>query len=173
MTSSNCRAIVLIASLLATIGAPAASQTTATCALPQHRQLDFWIGDWDAFEMGAPNKPIAHAVIDRILSGCVIHEDYQQSDGLKGQSFSIYDSSRGVWHQTWVTNRGQLLVIEGKFDGHAVHLSGTDRSSGTPTLIRALWEPMQGGVHEKAEKSTDGGKTWVLWFDIDFRPHKQ
>jgi hypothetical protein len=32
----------------------------------------------------------------------------------KGQSFTIYDVARDVWHQTWVTNRGELLEIEGK-----------------------------------------------------------
>lgn len=172
MTLFMRRQTILTLLFLFTMTDLGASQSNAPCALPQYHQFDFWIGDWDAFEVGSPSRPIAHAVISRILNSCVIHEDYQQNDGMKGQSFSIYDSSRDVWHQSWVTNRGRLLVIEGKSDGHAVHLSGADQSNGKPILIRALWEPTHGGVHEKAEKSTDGGKSWSLWFDIEFRPHK-
>jgi hypothetical protein len=49
--------------------------------------------------------------------------------------------TRDVWHQTWVTDRGRLLVIEG-------HL-----------------------VRETAVRSIDGQKSWQPWFDLIFRPH--
>ena len=31
--------------------------------------------------------------VDRILDGCVLREDYQDTEGHKGQSFSIYDTA--------------------------------------------------------------------------------
>jgi hypothetical protein len=35
-----------------------------------------------------------------------------------------------------------------------------------------VWWSEGANVHEKAERSTDGGKTWTPVFDIVFRPHR-
>jgi len=78
-----------------------------------YRQFDFWAGDWDVLDVRR-SIPVTHARIDLILDGCVLREDYEGTDGHKGQSFAIYDAARKVWHQSWVTNRGELLEIEGK-----------------------------------------------------------
>ena len=98
---------------------------------------------------------------------------YEQTDGLTGQSFTIYDATRKVWHQSWVTNRGQLLVIEGVMQNDRIVLVGDDRASdGKPRKLRGTWLRVAGGVREIAETSVDGGKTWQPLFDIVFRPHK-
>lgn len=144
------------------------SPMAASCAAPAYRQFDFWVGDWNAFDVGSPNK-VAHARVDRILDGCVLREDYQGADGHKGQSFTIYDAARKVWHQSWVTNRGELLVIEGKSEGDEMVLTGEDHAKGT--IVRGVWKPENGGVRETADTSSDGGKTWKPWFDLVFRPN--
>ncbi len=111
--------------------------------------------------------PVAHARIDPILDGCVLREDYQGADGHKGQSFTIYDAARKVWHQSWVTNRGELLEIEGKIGNGEIMLSGEDHAAGS--LVRGTWKPQNGDVRETAVTSTDGGNTWKPWFDLVFR----
>jgi hypothetical protein len=144
-----------------------------SCTTPEFHQLDFWIGDWDAFDFDAPHVVAARTRVDRILDGCALREDYRDTNGMQGQSFSIYDASRKVWHQSWVTNRGKLLVIEGQFRNGEMVLSGSDRTlQGSERLVRGTWKPVSGGVRETALTSIDGGKTWTLWFDILFRPHK-
>jgi hypothetical protein len=141
-------------------------------AAPEYRQFDFWAGDWDAFESGSP-APVARVHVNRELDGCVLREQYEDTSGLKGQSFSIYDASRGVWHQSWVTNRGHLLVIEGKLLGGAMVLSGADRTAdGLERRVRGTWKPVEEGVRETAVTSSDGGRTWRPWFDLVFRPHR-
>lgn len=140
------------------------------CSSAEYHQFDFWIGDWDAFDVGNEKIPSAHVRVDRILDGCVLHEDYQDLSGQKGQSFTIYDVQRKLWHQSWVTNRGSLLVIEGKLEGDQIVLSGVDDSRGN-ALVRGVWKPVSGGVRETAAISSDNGKTWKPWFDIIFRPH--
>jgi hypothetical protein len=137
------------------------------CATAAYRQFDFWAGDWDVFDVGNPIQ-VAHANVDLILGGCVLREDYQGTDGHKGQSFTIYDSARDVWHQTWVTNRGELLETEGRLDAGVMILSGEDHAN--HTLVRGWWKPVNGDVRETAATSTDGGKTWKPWFDLLFRP---
>ena len=151
----------------------AESTVPVPCSTPEYHQLDFWVGDWDAFESGSAS-PVARTKVDRILDGCVLREDYQDATGHKGQSFTIYDASRKVWHQTWVTNRGELLMIEGKVEGNDIVLSGSDRTrGGKQRLVRGTWRPIAGGVREFAARSLDGGKTWKEWFDITFRAHKE
>jgi len=161
-------AAFLARSATAAAGASSAeSPAPASCAAPVYRQLDFWAGDWDVFDVGSPTK-VAHARVDLILDGCVLREDYQGVDGHKGQSFTIYDAARKVWHQSWVTNRAELLMIEGKLEDGEIVLSGEDHAKGE--LVRGTWKPENGNVREIAVTSTDGGKTWKPWFDLVFRP---
>jgi len=162
--------LVLSAFLFAGLNAAAAG----SCTEPAYRQFDFWIGDWDVFDAGDAKTTVARVRVDSILDGCVLREDYQDTSGKKGQSFSIYDAARKVWHQNWVTNRGQWLLIDGGLRGNAMVLSGADRTaSGKEELIRGVWKPDEGAVRETAVTSTDGGKTWKPWFDLWFRRHKQ
>jgi hypothetical protein len=164
--------------LAAPAAARAASPETAAppCAGPEFRRLDFWVGDWDAYEVSGTetsDKPEARCRVDVILGGCVLRETYEQKDGLVGQSFTIYDATRRVWHQSWVTNRGLLLTIEGTFEGDTLTLQGILRSRDAPEkTIRGIWRPEKGGVREIAQTSSDGGRTWQPFFDIQFRPHK-
>lgn len=144
------------------------------CTSPVYRQFDFWAGDWDAFEINDPSTVVAHVPVKNILNGCVLLEDYRGEDGLHGQSFTLYDGSRKVWHQSWVTNRGQLLVIEGTLEAGAMVLTGSDLTpEGKKRKVRGVWKPVEGGVRETAETSIDGGKTWQPWFDLMFRHHKE
>jgi len=66
-----------------------------------------------------------------------------------------------------VTNRGELLQIEGKLDAGVMILTGEDHTK--HTLIRGWWKPMNGEVRETAATSSDDGKTWKPWFDLIFR----
>lgn len=152
---------------------PAASDATAAaCSGPEHRQFDFWLGDWDAFEVAGGAKA-ARTHVDSILKGCVLHEIYEQPDGYRGESFTIYDATRKVWHQSWVTNRGRLLTIEGTMQNGEITLSGVDRTDeGAERHVRGTWKPVSGGVRETAFTSLDGGATWKPWFDLIFKPHK-
>lgn len=144
-----------------------------SCQAPEYHQFDFWIGDWDAYDTDNPNIVSARIKVDRILEACVLHEDYQDTSGHKGQSFSIYDASRRVWHQSWVTNRGELLVIEGTYHSGEIILTGTDKDAdGKERLVRGTWKAVPEGVRESAVRSTDGGQTWTPWFDIIFRRHR-
>src|SRR5437868_7047717 len=109
-------AVLLIAganAVMARAGRSGDPAVSDSCDAPEYRAFDFWIGDWDVYEADKPSATVAHVRVERILGGCVLREDYQDNNGLKGRSFSIYDSSRKVWHQSWVTNRGQLLLLNG------------------------------------------------------------
>lgn len=163
--------LLLLASSMGWSESPVQTPASAACASPQYRQFDFWAGDWEAYDADNLSVPVAHALVTRILDGCVLHEDYRGTNGSHGESFTIFDAGRNVWHQSWVTNHGALLVIEGEPQNGAMTLSGEDRSEdGRRRLVRGTWTPVKGGVSEVAERSTDGGKTWTPWFDLIFHP---
>jgi ketosteroid isomerase-like protein len=169
----NFTALVL-ASLCAT--APtresSADSKPVPCAASEYHQFDFWIGDWDVFDADNPAKQVARVNVDRILDGCVLREDYQDSDGHKGQSLSIYDATRKSWHQSWVTNRGQQLQLDGGLQTGDMALSATELTTeGKEKQIRGVWKPVADSVRETAVTSLDGGKNWEPWFDLIFRPH--
>ena len=171
-------AIVGILGLATT--APAEGQTAASpgahakeCASAEFRQLDFWLGDWDTFDMAAPNKVVARNRVTRMVGGCAIREEYNQNDGLVGESYSLWDASRKRWHQTWVTNRGTLLLLEGGMEGSRMVMTAPEtHPDGSTSLLRGTWWPEGADVRSKAERSKDGGKTWTPVFDIVFRPHR-
>jgi len=82
----------------------------------RYRQLDFWIGKWDARGVNAPpSAPPSSSVITKIHSGCVILETWR-SPGYSGQSFNIYDRVRDRWHQTWIDSTGGLHQYLGRPD---------------------------------------------------------
>ncbi|HZP65437.1 MAG TPA: hypothetical protein VFB32_03950, partial [Rudaea sp.] len=79
-----------------------------SCTDPAYRGFDFWLGDWNVHK--SDGALAGHNRITREYNGCVIHEHYTTEHGYSGESLNIYDASRKVWHQTWVDNRGLLLL---------------------------------------------------------------
>lgn len=162
--------LLLVIFLPATSVFLSAQLPKSDCTAAEHHQFDFWVGDWNVFEADGVTKA-ARVRVERALDGCALRELYEDGTGMKGESLSAYDALRKVWHQTWMTNRGQLLMIEGKMQGDAMVLSGTYRdANGKQLQARGTWKRVPDGVRETAVTSTDGGKTWKPWFDLIFRP---
>ncbi|MEO8161498.1 MAG: hypothetical protein ABI588_08770 [Arenimonas sp.] len=150
--------------------APATEPTPPACSSAEHHQLDFWIGDWDTFESDTPGgASVARARVEPIAQGCAIHELYEQGDGLIGDSILNYDPVRKQWQQTWVTNRGSVMVLWGHFqDGRLVLEGEMHLSDGKTVMQRITWQAQDSGVRESAVLSKDGGKTWAPAFDVLF-----
>jgi hypothetical protein len=140
------------------------------CSAAEYHQLDFWIGDRDTLDSDTPNGPsVARARVTPIAQGCAIHELYEQTDGLIGDSILSYDPVRKQWQQTWVTNHGSLMVLWGNFKEGALVLEGDAHlQNGTSVTQRITWETKDKGVRESAVLSKDSGKTWSPAFDVLF-----
>ncbi len=174
------RGIVTVGLLLALVAPTGEAQNGGAerrpaerCTGPEFRQFDFWAGDWDTYDVADTSKVVARNRVTLILDGCVLRESYQQNDGLVGESYSLWDASRGLWHQSWVTNRGTLLLLDGRLEGGRMVLTGSEKMpDGKNALLRGIWWVEGKNVRETAVRSTDRGKTWTLAFDIVFRPHR-
>jgi len=141
----------------------------AACADLSYRQFDFWLGDWNVAT--ADGKLVGRDHIEKAYGGCALQEHWTSVDGGTGGSFSIYDFSRKLWHQTWVDSTGTLVVLEGGLKGNAMVMTGEMiGSSGKRELDRMSWMPPQAGTAGKIrqlwETSADNGKTWKIIFDV-------
>jgi hypothetical protein len=153
------------------IGTGAQAAASARCASAEYHQLDFWIGDWDAYDINDPQQA-ARLSVKPVVGGCALQEDYQQFDGMKGQSFSGYDANRGGWHQSWVTNGGTWLFMDGKMEGGAMMLIAKIHKGGQESLMKSSWTHEGANVRETATLSADNGATWKPMFDMIFKPHQ-
>ncbi len=138
-----------------------AQQNTA-CTAPEHRQFDFWLGDW---EVKDPKGNVAGTnLITSEFAGCVLQEHWVGSQGGRGSSFNIFSSNDKKWHQAWVDDSGTFLNLIGNFeDGKMVLVNDA------PVLTdRITWNLVNGDkdrVRQHWEQSQDGGKTWKTVFD--------
>jgi hypothetical protein len=135
-----------------------------SCSSPEHRQFDFWIGDWRV------HKPDGGFVginrITREYGGCVIHEHYATGKGYSGESLNVYDAARKVWHQTWVDDDGLLLTLEGRWDGKSMILEGrAPTPGGAMAQQRITWTPDAGGGVRQLWEAADAKGVWTVVFD--------
>ncbi|HWK85149.1 MAG TPA: hypothetical protein VNS61_15590 [Caldimonas sp.] len=148
--------------------APAASAPALpppACLADEHRQFDFWIGDWEVFQ---PNgQKVGENRIEPIANGCALLENWSGRGGFSGKSLNIYDRDDKRWHQTWVDSSGSLLVIAGGLVDKRMVMSSQAPAPGGGTLQqRIAWTPDDdGSVRQLWESSTDSGKTWTVQFD--------
>ncbi len=162
-----------VLSVVAAPAAPAQEAGAATvakaCADQEHRQFDFWIGDWDV------TTPAGAAAgrneIEPILGGCALKESWTGARGMSGSSYNAYDRRKGQWHQTWVDDNGSVLQLDGRFADGKMVLSGETRdTAGARVINRITWNEIEPGVVRQLwETSGDGGKSWSVAFDGRYR----
>jgi hypothetical protein len=148
--------------------------TSPACASPEHRQLDFWAGEWQVRDPGG--GVVGMSRVDRVLEGCALHELWKgvpadSSPPVVGRSYSAYDAWSHRWHQLYVDNFGGLLRLEGVKQGNSLVLSGKRLGrDGVERLYRIAWTPQGSSeVRQLFEVSADQGATWQTLFDGRYR----
>ena len=148
---------ILLAAVFLAIPGPALAQqqpaapaapAVPPCSGPEHRTLDFWVGEWIA-EWDNPNgtKGTGTNRITRDEFGsCVITEHYRSDDGtLDGFSVSTYRPGLKQWRQNWVDAQGGYFdLIGGPVNGgdHAFYFE-TKRLSETQPFQRMIWQDVK------------------------------
>lgn len=138
------------------------------CPGPEHRQFDFWIGDWNVTVQG--NQAGTNDVTLE-ENGCILHEHWIGSRGSTGQSFNFYDRSIGKWQQFWVDNQGNYLHLTGSYADNRLVLIGTAPGpDGKPQQQRlTFFRNDDGSVRQLWEASADRGRSWQVVFDGLYR----
>lgn len=146
--------------------APSPSPPASPCTTPEHRQFDFWVGDWNVRDPQGQIVGTNHVTLE--YGDCVLQEHWVASGGgHSGSSFNIYWPGSGRWHQTWVDTNGALLLFDGELrDGKMQFTGETPMGPGKRALHQLSFEPLpEGKVRQLWQSSRDEGKTWNVVFD--------
>ena len=149
------------------------------CSRPEFRQFDFWIGEWEAF--GVKGAKAGDSKISVVLDSCVILEEWtsanaQQGLIYSGKSFNSYNAATKQWQQTWTDNTGNTTEFlrgeggNGKIIYYADRVPGPD---GKQFMRRLTFTKLDNNkVRQFGELSNDGGKTWIVEYDLEYRRKK-
>ncbi len=152
---------------------PTAAPAGSACEAPEHRQFDFWVGEWDVFPTGK-GAQVATSRIEKLYGGCAIRENWMPKSQQDGGSLNGYDARDRVWRQTWLDSSGAQVVFTGGLEGAAMVLTGIWRDANGPgkdALTRMTYtRGDDGSVRQLGEQSTDAGKTWQPSFDFTYKP---
>jgi tetratricopeptide (TPR) repeat protein len=148
-----------------TLLASAANLLTPCEVRPEYKQFDFWVGEWDV--MNPQGQRVGTNSVQRIVSGCIIFENWTSGQGSTGKSFNFYAASDRKWHQVWVDSSGSALDLAGEYRDGAMRYEGvTVGQDGNKRLEKLTFFNLSPGrVRQFWEQSTDQGKTWVAAFD--------
>ena len=157
-------AVATLVVLLAVAGAARAQTppppSPPACQSAEHRQFDFWLGEWEVFLPGG--KKAGDSRIESIAAGCALLENWSGNGGFSGKSLNSYDSEDKRWHQSWVDSSGSRLELVGSYADKRMVLSSAPGS----TVQRIAWSVNDdGSVRQLWESSVDGGKAWAVQFD--------
>ena len=140
--------IVLFLAAAAGAAAAASAQSAPPakpCAGPEHRTLDFWVGDWVAYD--DKGRPIGTNRITRDEYGdCVITEHFRMGDGsMIGHSVSIYRPGLKQWRQTWVDSQNGFFDLVGGpvSGGDHIFVFETKRVTETQPHQRMIWQDVK------------------------------
>jgi hypothetical protein len=140
------------------------------CDAREHRQLDFWVGQWDVTMGGRPAGTNLVTLEER---GCAVHEHWTGTGGETGQSLNFYDRGDRRWHQVWISSSGNALQLAGEYAGGTLTFRGEARQPGGQTVQHRLsfHRNADGTVRQLWETSADGGRSWQVSFDGLYRKH--
>jgi hypothetical protein len=132
--------------------------------------LDFWLGTWVVSWAGGGHGT---NTIRRILEDRVIEESFEGSDkegSLKGRSLSVLDAPNGTWRQTWVDSTGAYLDFVGvEVDGR-IAFERQAVVDGAAVVQRMVWmEVTSEAFRWQWQRSVDGGASWDVVWEIDYR----
>jgi hypothetical protein len=138
--------------------------------------FDFWLGDWNV-TWSKPDGSVGKARnhVARILDGKVIEERFETDASeppplLNGRSLSVRDPA-GLWHQAWADNQGGFFALTGGIDGDRRLFSTAlvpagDQVKGQRMVFHHI---TRDAFTWDWEGTTDGGKTWKLLWQLDYR----
>lgn len=147
--------------LVASFGQPV---RPTPCTAPEHRQFDFWIGEWN---VKTPDGKVAGVNrIERVEGGCALQENWTGT-GNTGRSINAYWPGDKKWHQFWIGSGGLVMHLSGVLAGDALRLEGLVPMPNGQTMQHRLTftNRADGTVRQFWENSTDAGKTWTVAFD--------
>lgn len=168
-------ASLVLLSLQTTQPAAAPPPPPPACEGAEHKQFDFWVGDWDVTPTGA-KQLVAHSKIEKLYGGCAVRENWMPVKGTGGGSLNNFVKEDGRWHQTWLDSTNSRVDFVGGLVGEKMVLVGDWKGVNGPgkdAIIRMSYSKnSDGSVRQLGEQSTDHGLSWQPNFDFTYHSAK-
>lgn len=129
------------------------------------RQFDFWIGEWDVFNL--LGQKAGTSVIQQVAEGCGVLENWTSTLGGTGKSINFFDPATVKWYQYWIGANGEPHRYEGIYKDGAMRFEGESQAGNVRTRL-TFFNLDANTVRQLAERSTDEGKTWTTTFDFKY-----
>ena len=140
------------------------------CIAEEYDAFDFWVGEWAvtwANTDGTPGE--GHNSVRRLANGCSIIEIFDAAQTGAATSQSYFDTRVGLWHQTFLDNEGNAIIVSGNpvEDGPAMILEMAHPAGGRPPA-RMVWEITGENTLEWTfqSRTADGG--WLDSWEVRY-----
>ncbi len=164
--------LLLLAGIAGAASSIEAQQPAAKpCSGPEHRTLDFWVGDWVAHD--DKGQAIGTNRITRDEYGdCVITEHFRMADGsLTGHSVSIYRPALKQWRQTWVDSQNGFFDLSGGPVSGGDHVFALENKRVTETRAhqRMIWQDVKPDSftwrwQQRTKADEPWADSWVIFY---------
>jgi tetratricopeptide (TPR) repeat protein len=139
--------------------------------LPEARQFDFWLGEWDVYLTSNPSVKTGFNRITQQSGGCVILESWESQGAHQGMSINYYDPIAKSWKQKWAGSGQDITEFyDGKYENAAMRFKwDVPNPNGAFNQGRLTFSNLEPGkVRQHSEQSTDNGKTWQTVYDFTY-----
>lgn len=134
------------------------------CTPAEFRQLDFWVGEW--IVTYPDGRPAGNSVIQKILNGCVILENWSGAGDLKERVSTCMTATRKNGFRSGSTFKVSCLNLKEAFGirpWNTARYTTLDRKN--VIGIMTFTPSPDGTIRQIWKQSTDEGKTWKVEFD--------
>ena len=145
---------------------------TRACTGAEHRQFDFWVGEWDVYN-NANGNLAGRNRIELRENGCVLVENWTSSSGGTGMSMNYYDSLTEKWRQVWIASNYSIDIVGTLNEVVAMALEGQlhNYRFSQSFEFRGTWTPHEDGtVRQFFEQKDPESGEWRVWFDGRYEP---
>lgn len=133
--------------------------------------FNFWIGDWDVYSIASGNC-IGENHISKILDNNVIFENWNDVLGIKGKSFTLYDSISHQWKQTWVDNTGEITELTGILGSDTMIFISQPKFNRENRLVinrMTIVKKSENELLQTGEVSFDNTRTWQTNYSFKYK----
>jgi tetratricopeptide (TPR) repeat protein len=133
--------------------------------IPEYRQFDFWVGDWEVRTQ--QGQVVGSNSVKLLEDGCIVEENWTSAgDGQTGKSFNFYNPMTKKWHQSYMGNDAGNWMMDGEYKDGAMRLVGMIYSPRRQVMTRMTFFNLgPDKVRQLGEISEDAGANWKVTWD--------
>lgn len=136
-----------------------------------NHNFDFWYGDWNAHDL-TTDRIVGEDHIVPILDSLTMLESWNDVQGTKGKSFTMYDRENRVWKQIWTDNTGRTTTLRGTLSGDTMTFLSDPRLNPKNNLVitrMRIIKKSENEILQTGEVSVDNSATWQSSFGFLYK----